>query len=60
MSKELERLKVSLQGLIDDNKELLEEASTEDKVMFLLGYKDALLDVLDAIKFITLSEARGE
>lgn len=60
MSKELERLKVSLQGLIDDNKELLEEASTEDKVMFLLGYKDALLDVLDAIKFITLSEAREE
>ena len=60
MSKELERLKVSLQGLIDDNKELLDEASTEDKVMFLLGYKDALLDVLDAIKFITLSEARGE
>lgn len=57
MSKELERLKVSLQESIDDTNELLKVAPTDADFHWHVGYRSALKEVLDAI---TVSEIREE
>ena len=57
MSKELKRLKASLQENIDDTNKWLEDAPTDADWHWHVGYKTALKEVLSAITF---SETEGE
>lgn len=57
MSKELERLKVSLQESIDDTNHWIEQAPTDADFHWHVGYRSALKEVLSAI---TLSETQGD
>ena len=56
MTKELERLKVSLQESIDDTNELLKEAPTDADYHWHVGYRTALKEVLDAITASKIKE----
>jgi hypothetical protein len=49
MSKELEKLKASLQENIDDTTYFLENAPSDADWHYHIGYRTALKEVLDAI-----------